>query len=153
MLYPVHLARVEFGLTTLVVIGTDCICSYRSNCHTIMTTTGRPFSFVIWLNSWKENVIIIEQPYAPHNRNMVSFMCMFCISLFVLFYFFFWPSCCRFFFDLRILTTPLISSNSNPAGTPGYGNGTESFCGLKGRPPVVRDVWIHNQPVLRMRRK
>ena len=41
----------------------------------------------------------------------------------------------------------------NPAGTPGYRNGTESFFGLKGRPSVVRDVKIHNQPVLRMRRK
>ena len=41
----------------------------------------------------------------------------------------------------------------NPAGTPGYRNGTESFFGLKGRPTVVRDVEIHNQPVLRMRRK
>ena len=40
-----------------------------------------------------------------------------------------------------------------PAGIPGYGNGTESFFGLKGRPSVVRDVEIHNQPVLRMRRK
>jgi hypothetical protein len=37
----------------------------------------------------------------------------------------------------------------NPAGTPG----TESFFGLKGRPSVVRDVEIHNQPVLRKRRK
>ena len=41
----------------------------------------------------------------------------------------------------------------NPAGTPGYRNGTESFFGLKGHPSVVRDVKIHNQPVLRMRRK
>ena len=28
----------------------------------------------------------------------------------------------------------------NPAGTPGYRNGTESFCGLKGLPSVVQDV-------------
>jgi hypothetical protein len=44
---------------------------------------------------------------------MFSFMCMFCRSLFVLLYFFFWPLCCLFFFDLRILTTPLVSSNSS----------------------------------------
>jgi hypothetical protein len=42
---------------------------------------------------------------------------------------------------------------ANPAGTPWYRNGTESFFGLKGRPSVVRDVKIHNQPILRMRRK
>jgi hypothetical protein len=41
----------------------------------------------------------------------------------------------------------------HPAGIPGYRNGTESFFGLKWRPSDVRDVKIHNQPVLRMRRK
>ena len=35
-------------------------------------------------------------------------------------------------------TSPL--KGANPAGTPGYRNGTESFFGLKGRPSVVRDV-------------
>ena len=38
---------------------------------------------------------------------------MFCRSLFVLLYFFFWPLCCLSFFDLRILITPLVSSNSS----------------------------------------
>ena len=35
-------------------------------------------------------------------------------------------------------TSPL--KGANPAGTPGYRNGTESFFGLKGHPSVVRDV-------------
>jgi hypothetical protein len=35
-------------------------------------------------------------------------------------------------------TSPL--KGVNPAGTPGYRNGTENFFGLKGRPSVVRDV-------------
>jgi hypothetical protein len=38
---------------------------------------------------------------------------MFCRSLFVLLYFFIWPLCCLFFFDIRILITPLVSSNSS----------------------------------------
>jgi hypothetical protein len=38
---------------------------------------------------------------------------MFCRSLFVLLYFFFWPLCCLSFFDIRILITPLVSSNSS----------------------------------------
>ena len=38
---------------------------------------------------------------------------MFCRSLFVLLYFFFWPLCCLFFFDIRILITSLVSSNSS----------------------------------------
>ena len=37
MLYGVHLIWVGFKLTMLVVIGTDCIVSYKSNYHTITT--------------------------------------------------------------------------------------------------------------------
>ena len=39
-------------------------------------------------------------------------MCMFCRSLFVLLYFFL-SLCCLFFFDIRILITPLVSSHSS----------------------------------------
>jgi len=38
MLYRVHHAWAGFELTTLVVIGTDCTGSYKSNYHTITTT-------------------------------------------------------------------------------------------------------------------
>ena len=38
---------------------------------------------------------------------------MFCRSLFVLLLIFFWPLCCLLFFDIRILITPLVSSNSS----------------------------------------
>ena len=40
-------------------------------------------------------------------------MCIFCRSLFVLLYFFFWSLCCLFLFDMQILITPLVSSNSS----------------------------------------
>ena len=53
-----------------------------------------------------------EHMSSPRDRFLVgfcysifSFMCMFCRSLFVLLYFFFWPLCCLFFFDIRILIT------------------------------------------------
>jgi len=36
--YHIMLYRVGFELTTLVVIGTDCIGSYQSNYHKNMTT-------------------------------------------------------------------------------------------------------------------
>jgi hypothetical protein len=39
MLYLVHLAWAGFELTTLMVIGTDCIGNHKSNYHTITTTT------------------------------------------------------------------------------------------------------------------
>ena len=40
MLYRVYLVLAGFELTTLVVIGTDCIYSCKSNYHTITTTTA-----------------------------------------------------------------------------------------------------------------
>jgi hypothetical protein len=42
MLYRVHLAWAECELTTLVVIGTGCICSTNSNnyMYAITTTTA-----------------------------------------------------------------------------------------------------------------
>jgi len=40
MLYRVHLAWVRFELTKLVVIGTYCIGSCKSNYHTIWTMTA-----------------------------------------------------------------------------------------------------------------
>jgi hypothetical protein len=43
---------------------------------------------------------------------IVSFHCMFCRLLFVLLYFFFWPLWCLFF-DVQILITSLVSSNSS----------------------------------------
>ena len=39
MVYRVHLAWVGFELTTFLVIGTDCIYSYKSNYHTFTTLT------------------------------------------------------------------------------------------------------------------
>jgi len=39
MLYLVHLALAGFELTTLLVIGTDNIGSYKSNYHRITITT------------------------------------------------------------------------------------------------------------------
>jgi hypothetical protein len=40
MLYRIHLAEAGFELTKLVVIGIDCIGSYKSNYHAITTTTA-----------------------------------------------------------------------------------------------------------------
>ena len=40
MLYRVHFAWTRFELTKLVVIGIDCIGSYKSNYQLIMTTTA-----------------------------------------------------------------------------------------------------------------
>ena len=42
MLYRVHLAWAGFKLTTLALIGTDCIDSYKSN-YRMITATTTPF--------------------------------------------------------------------------------------------------------------
>ena len=42
--YRVHLTLNRFELTTLVVIGTDCTCSYKSNYHMITTMTTPVFN-------------------------------------------------------------------------------------------------------------
>jgi hypothetical protein len=39
-LYHIMLFRVEFELTTIIVIGNACTSSYISNCHTITATTN-----------------------------------------------------------------------------------------------------------------
>jgi hypothetical protein len=50
MLYHVYLACAGFELTMLAVIGTDCICSYKSNYH-IVTATMTP------LKKWRKHVL------------------------------------------------------------------------------------------------
>jgi hypothetical protein len=45
MLYQVNFAWVGFELTTLVVIGTDCIGSWKSNYHTITMAPETNMSF------------------------------------------------------------------------------------------------------------
>jgi hypothetical protein len=68
----------------------------------------------IAVHTYFKSVDIHPLNTSTHNYNYYtfSFMLMFCRSLFVLLYFFFWPLCCLFF-DIRILITPLISSNSS----------------------------------------
>ena len=52
-------------------------------------------------------------PVFSGGYSIFSFMCMLWRSLFFLLYFFVWSLCCLFFFDIWILITPLVSSNSS----------------------------------------
>jgi hypothetical protein len=68
----------------------------------------------VWVSEWG---IALHQ---SSNLSAVSWLFLVnaarlavCRSLFVLLYFFFWPLCFLFFFDLRILITSLVSSNSS----------------------------------------
>ena len=64
MLYRVHLAWVGFELTTLVVIDTDCIGSYKSNYHTMTTTTtyGSARPNAVLCKTYSVLLCVLEQP-------------------------------------------------------------------------------------------
>ena len=57
MLHRVHLACTRFELTKLVVIGTDCIGSYKSNYHTITTTMVLYYNQC--LTKWKSYIYLL----------------------------------------------------------------------------------------------
>jgi hypothetical protein len=76
--------------------------------------------------------------------SIFSFMCMFCRSLFVLLSFFLWLLCCLFFFDLRILITSLISSNSSDVCLSQFSNYTTTTR-LVGR--REDRAYVSNRPV------
>ena len=64
-LHWIHLAWAGFELTMLVVIGTDCIGSYKSNYHTITNTTA-PILFSL---SYVDNKLYIYGSYYwPQNQ-------------------------------------------------------------------------------------
>jgi hypothetical protein len=65
MLYQVHLAWAVFELT-LVVIGTDCIGSHKSNYHTITTTMApgsnkREKRWPYQVKEYFQNMILLSQ--------------------------------------------------------------------------------------------
>jgi hypothetical protein len=53
-----HITRIQ--ITTLVVIGTDCIGSCKSNCDMITTTTAPIFSIILLLRIVKPLLVIIH---------------------------------------------------------------------------------------------
>jgi hypothetical protein len=63
MLYRVHLAWAGFELTTLVVIGTDCTGSWKSNYHTIMTMTTQ----ILFHRLVTENKCMYNSPFIDNN--------------------------------------------------------------------------------------
>jgi hypothetical protein len=72
---------------------------------------------------------------------------MFFRLLFVLLYFFIWPLCCLYYFDIRILITPLVSSNSSKLLQ------FVTFCSTGIRMPIdeilMHTIWIKSCIVTR----
>jgi hypothetical protein len=68
-----------FEIITLLVIGTDCIGNFKSNCHTITATTTSPqVSDYIWKHQWNKDWLlrcnwnIVESGVKHHQTNKAS---------------------------------------------------------------------------------
>ena len=84
--------RVTRSLVLYVCFVDRCLsfCTFSFG-HCVVCSSS---IYGFWLSLW-------------YLQTLLSFICMFCRSLFVLLYFFFWPLCCLFFFNIRILITSL----------------------------------------------
>ena len=96
--------------------------------HSLGFRTLSPYIWVLFTTyifvfvsvpEWSESNLYHCVLFAPFwisgvrvTRSLLLYV-MFCRSLFVPLSFFLWPLCYLFFFDLRILITPLVSSNSS----------------------------------------
>ena len=65
MLYQVHLAWVGFELTTLVVIGIDCLGSCKSNYHTITTAYSKQTNKNVYNITYFSSIIIVLSIIIP----------------------------------------------------------------------------------------
>ena len=86
-------------------------------CLMVLSATYNNISVISW-----RSVLLVEETGGPgeNHRSVTSHwqtlshkICMFCRSLFVLLSLFLWSLCCLFFLDLRVLITPLVSSNAS----------------------------------------
>ena len=78
MLYRVHLAWVRFELITLVVIDTDCICSYKSNYHTTTMFNDKrtsSSSYILYVLS------LISSPFDFYEGAMYAYLRWFLFSI------------------------------------------------------------------------
>ena len=76
--------------------------------YSLSITYEKTFNFVFVI---KYSIInMFSEMFAKFRAGPVYPSGVSCRSLFVLLSFFFWPLCCLFFFDLRILITLLVSS-------------------------------------------
>jgi hypothetical protein len=96
------------------------ISSIQWSCYSIWVSDSSSNDYPLSYKEFEDTKGVIKIRNSKKNSfqwvscySIFSFMCMFCRSLFVLLCFFAWPFYCLFFFDLRILITLLVSSNSS----------------------------------------
>jgi len=131
LLRLVIMTNVWYDMSNLDLV--DCYGTSVTNNHgyvPLVVSTSRSFPHA-WLSNGvvtrlTRRVPLVEQELLTFPKHLssppvlvgscysiFSCMCMFCRLLSVLLYFFFWPWFCLFFFDIWILITPLVSSNSS----------------------------------------
>jgi hypothetical protein len=71
--------------------------------HDTLTFLAWYMNFNIKSGGVRLNLLTQTSPLTLQTYSIFSFMCLFCRSLFVLLYFFFWSLCCLYFFDWLIL--------------------------------------------------
>ena len=74
MLYEYTSPWIGFEPTTLVMIGTDCIGNWKSNCHTITTTTAPLIYTIIYDNQLTVELVLsfISLPELPEQGHVSS---------------------------------------------------------------------------------
>jgi hypothetical protein len=122
LIWPLHclsLFNLQLLITSLVSSNFYCCRTLRSTIikEWVLVAHCKTLSIIPPLFCCNCNQTI-KHPITPvfrgfHVTRSLVLCVMFCKSLFILWSFFFWPLSCLFFFDLRILITSLVSSNSS----------------------------------------
>jgi hypothetical protein len=73
MLYHVHLSWTGFKFTTLVVIGTDCIGSYKSSYYTTTTALYGLQIRHLWVAKHAVNISYFEHLFIVEYNLLMSF--------------------------------------------------------------------------------
>ena len=117
------IARILYFITALATVFTPNIAAFsafRFLQGTFQGVSSLSYSYklhilIIMKRKFKVPEHLLEKRFLVGFMllDLNSFICMICRSLFVLLSFFFWPLCSLFFFDIRILITPLVSLNSS----------------------------------------
>jgi hypothetical protein len=103
-----HLTFVHYGC---ILLSSTELCTCITWIITFVNTfVTFYFCLRLWF-SWLSSSSLVFS--GVRVAGYLIFCVMFCTSLFILLFFLFWPLCCLSFFDLRILITPLKSSNSS----------------------------------------
>ena len=111
-----------FNLRPFICLWLGSIDRQSNKCSICLNITKISWLITKFVTRWTRRMSLVEQELLTLPEHLCSppvfsgvrvtrSLFLYCRSLFVHLYLFFWPLCCLFFFDIRILITPLVSSN------------------------------------------